>query len=192
MTLPRTLTLRETQSGLRLFSQPVEALKKLRMVKHDISETISNQKVLSLPTQAQNLCELDLTLKSESAADVFGLEFKNKSGDSYKLSFDKSANEIISDRTQIGNNSFSPKFADTPHRISAALGSIIPLRIFVDADSIEIFINDGEIAITELYFSQAPFDSLGFFTSNNLSMSVEGCAYELRPIELRSNPQLGE
>lgn len=192
MTLPRTLTLRETTDGLRLFSQPVEAFKKLRGFKHGISETLSNRKVVGLAPQTLRRCELDVTLKSESPNGVFGLELKNGSGDRYKLSFDKDAKEIISDRTQVGNNRFSPKFANAPHRIPATLGPLLSLRIFVDLDSIEIFINDGEIAITELYFSQEPFNSLVLFTKDNASMNVEGSVYELRPIELRSSPQLDE
>lgn len=62
------------------------------------------------------------------------------------------------DRTRSGLTDFSQHFNDIAtapvHR------KITSLRIFIDASSIEVFANDGEVCMTSLVFPSSPLTTL--------------------------------
>ena len=77
--------------------------------------------------------------------------------------------EVFVDRTESGIVNFHPKFAsrnaaplDAPH------GKVI-LHIFVDAGSVEVFVNDGERVFTDLVFPSADSRQVEFIGAAKIS-----------------------
>jgi fructan beta-fructosidase len=143
MTVPRALSLFEIEGTLLLKSSPIEELELLRKTSFDVSSDIS-----FLPSQAV-----------EILADVknnFSLVFTNKEGE--KLAVFKSDGLVTVDRSRAGKNNFHPDFAASHSAPMSWEAS--ELRIFLDASSIEIFVNDGELVMTSLVFPTSSFDKI--------------------------------
>jgi fructan beta-fructosidase len=141
-TLPRKLELVEKENGYLVASRPVTEIEKLRKE----SKTVSGNSF-----ELENeLAELMLSPNQ----DDFKIHISNKKGDT--ISFEKSGQELHFDRTQSGMIDFSTEF---PAVHKAPLNGIVvkSIRLFIDRSSIEIFINDGELVMTELVFPTSPY-----------------------------------
>lgn len=117
-----------------------------------------------LPTFTGTNEDLNRNFKEPYAIDYYGLNVKAKANDfSVKikynkrnftlLGYDAAKQELYLDRTQSGITTFSKDF---PARTTAPLlpdtEGRIRLQILVDRCSVEIFANDGEVAMTNLIF----------------------------------------
>lgn len=155
-TLPRSLELYSVDQEYHLASRPVKELEMLRVESQEISgQTIALE---------QELVELQLRT---NAAD-FMLEFSNPAGE--RVILEKKGKTFFLDRTQSGLVDFNKEF---PAKHSAPLGDleIEDLQIFLDRSSIEIFINQGELVMTELVFPRESYSQLqlqGFENKNQL------------------------
>jgi len=156
-TLPRNLELVKIGEDYKVASRPASELKSLRK---------SNQKITSETVDlAEELVELELVPKVESD---FEIEFSNKKGE--KVTFKKSGDTLVFDRTTSGLVDFEPRFAKI-HTAPLNGLEVKSLRIFVDRSSMEIFVNDGEMVMTELVFpteSYTKLDLKGFESENTL------------------------
>ena len=126
--------------------------------------------------------EMDIT---PDAGGVAGFDLMNAKGETTKIYLDMKAGRLVMDRTESGLTAFGDK--SEPHaketddhrktmsvnyRNDFALGTWAPLSlcegktyhldVFVDKCSIEIFVDGGRIAMTNLVFPTAPYDILRF------------------------------
>lgn len=146
MTIPRELKLKKESNGFRIISKPVIELDKIVGKAMPIQQS---EFALSDSSFVITVTGTDLT--------DFDLRLSNEKNETYK--FKITAEKLISDRTKAGINSFSEVFAAVHN---APLGGVQPkkLQLFVDASSVEIFVNDGELVMTELLFPSKPFTTL--------------------------------
>ena len=56
------------------------------------------------------------------------------------------------DRTNSANMNFNPKFSGVYDAPLTAPGRKVNLHVFVDASSVEVFVNDGERVLTAISF----------------------------------------
>ncbi len=144
MTIARELSLVEINGVLLLKSAPAKELETLRSKEIKLNET-SN-----LPSQAVEIeIELDGT-------DIFSLVLSNEVGE--KVTVAKEMGLVSIDRTYAGEALFHPDFAamhSAPMSWKAE-----KLRIFLDASSIELFANDGELVMTSLLFPSSPWKTI--------------------------------
>lgn len=86
--------------------------------------------------------------------------FYNSNGDCIKFGLNNSEKYFFIDRLKSGNISFSEKFAPA---ISKALFKEklknVEVHVLLDKTSIELFINNGKIVITEIFFPHKPFEA---------------------------------
>ncbi|NHE55319.1 glycoside hydrolase family 32 protein [Cyclobacterium plantarum] len=155
-TLPRSLELYSIDQEYHLASRPVKELEMLR----EESQVISGQNIIL----EQELIELQL---QSSAAD-FSIEFSNSAGE--RVIIEKEGETLFVDRTESGLVDFNEGF---PARHGAPVDGleIEELRIFLDRSSIEIFINNGELVMTDLVFPRERYTRLyleGFENENQL------------------------
>jgi fructan beta-fructosidase len=136
MTLARELSLIEINGVLLLKSAPVSELEKLR------GNPIEVEQVSNLPSQAfEMLVDLD-------GSDAFSLILSNEAEE--KVTISKEMGLVSIDRTYAGRAAFHPDFA-AMH--SAPMSwKADKLRILLDASSVELFLNDGELVMTSLLF----------------------------------------
>jgi fructan beta-fructosidase len=155
-TLPRSLELFKKDKGYLVASRPVTEIEKLRRE----SKTLSGNSF-----ELENeLVEAILNPNQEA----FKIQVSNEKGET--VIFEKSGQELKFDRSKSGLIDFSAEFANV-HYIPLHGIDVKSIRMFIDRSSIEIFINDGELAITELIFPTAPYTKInleGFAEKNTL------------------------
>ena len=173
MTAPRQLGLKTTPAGLRLVQQPAAILSSLRGDRFTWS--------------GQNIQELNTTLQAK-AGDSYELQSTITLGDAQRVEwkllaagsawttvgYDKAKGELYVDRTHSGNTGFSKDF---PARIAAPLPApttgILKLRILVDHSTVEVFAQDGLVAMTNLTYPPAGANKLELITAGPAPRRVD-------------------
>jgi fructan beta-fructosidase len=146
MTIPRELSLIEINSVLLLKSAPARELDFLRQEGRRIAETAQ------FSSQAT---EIDLEL---DGSDTFSLTITNELGEI--IAINKELGLVSVDRSQAGKSDFHEDFAaihSAPMSWKAER-----LRIYLDASSVELFVNEGELVMTSLLFPNSPWKSITF------------------------------
>jgi fructan beta-fructosidase len=184
LTLPRTLLLRKTEAGYRLFSEPVRELQSLRGKSHELPAA-RLEGSLDLTVQlgfSPTLCELELEFVLP-ASGSFGVELSNSKSERYRVGFDASQNRFFSDRTKSGDASFHPDFAKQPStapRISTE--KAVKMHLVFDVASVELFADGGATVMTEVFFPGEDFNCLKLFSEGGTTSLIGGKVYELRGI----------
>ncbi len=145
MTIPRSLVLEKAEGEFILSSKPVEELDLLRKNKDQIIQGINNENFKN--------CRIDMVLDNSDQEMIFS----NEAGEQLVVSI--SQNTLSIDRTKAGIVDFQEDFSALH---TAELGNIFPrsLTIFMDDSSIELFVNDGQLVMTDLFFVNKPFTQL--------------------------------
>lgn len=152
MTLPRGMKLKQLPSGYVLHSFPVKEVDGLR----DGSQNILSTLKAGQPVETDSTFELEvaLTIPEES---TFSLVLTSDQKDSVVVTINKE--HMSFDRTKAGVTDFEKGFA-AKHSASRPMGREVKLRVFVDASSVEIFANDGEVVMTELIFPRSSISTV--------------------------------
>jgi fructan beta-fructosidase len=151
MTLPRALALRKTDHGWLLLQRPVKELETLRGQRRQLAlENLSGPVDLSkLNPVTTDGFELQAELEPSTNA-AFDLELRTNAREATVLHVDLSKLELTLDRTRSGKVDFHKRFPGTARAPLCLVGGRLELRLFVDASSIEVFVNDGEAVQTSL------------------------------------------
>ena len=163
MTVPRELGLRSSGTGVRLVQQPVAELQSLR---EDATLSAKNLPVPagSRPLPAEGTAyELAATFAPGTASE-FGVKVRTGNGQETRIGYDRSAGEVFVDRTASGDVGFSTDFPGV-HRAPLAVGPTgeVTLRVLVDWSSVEVFGQDGSVAITDQIFPDPGSDGIEAF-----------------------------
>lgn len=170
MTIARELSLKKTGDQYRIFSLPVEELDKYKTSAAQTGESRTGR-TLNIPS------EIDLT-KAEISFTINDLEEKkyefslnNPEGEILKFGYDHSEKQFFIDRTNSGLVDFSEDFASglsTAPRTSTS-GSLSVLML-VDRTSIELFFDNGETVMTEIFFPTEPYSSFSVHNPEDLEL----------------------
>jgi fructan beta-fructosidase len=166
MTFPRELALANAAEGVRIVQQPVAEAERLR-------EEIGRWSGTALHSGEGWSCEaaansLEAIAEFEpgtagTAAAEFGLRFGTSSGEETVVGYDAQRGELFIDRTRSGKTDFHREFS-CKHAAALELErGRIQLRILVDRSSIEVFANDGRLAMTNLIFPSSANRSLELY-----------------------------
>ncbi|KMJ59101.1 glycoside hydrolase [Bacillus sp. LL01] len=162
MTLPRELSLTSTAAGLRILQSPVAEIKTIRGEAESFKNlALDGNEPISY--KISELTEIEVKFEKETA-ESFGLSVLNSKEEKTTISYDAVKEELIVDRTGAGDNSFSESFAAIQVAPLNMDGKTINLQIFVDASSIEVFANNGRIAVTSLVFPHEKADKVNLFS----------------------------
>lgn len=168
MTIAREVTLRKTAEGIRLVQKPVREQAQLRE-KHfsfDGGDTASANAWLATNRVQGELLEFVVEFAS-SKSGVQGIKVFKGAKEETVIGVDRDSGRVFLDRTRSGNVNFHPKFAGVQDAPLPNREGKVKLHIFVDACSVEIFVNDGESVITDLVFPSADSRGIEFFGSTN-------------------------
>ena len=167
MTIARRLSLRKTEEGIRLMQAPIEELARLRKPAQRGAEVSSHS----------------FEIRSEMhLGDTQEIGWKILAADgTYTLAaYNRAAQKLFVDRTHSGLTQFSKDF---PARTEAPLklnGDVLRLHILVDRCSVEVFAQDGAIAMTDLVFPLAEARRVEFWTKGGQAPAPE---YELAKLQ---------
>lgn len=180
MTVPRKLSLIKTSEGLRLAQMPVSQLETLRLS----STNIPKQAIINnLPIDNKSvLNELDLSFDlTTSTATEFGFILSNSKNEKIIVGFDKNAKQVFIDRTNAGKSDFSSKFAKK-HFAPFADSKELAIKALIDNASIEVFVNGGKIALTDLYFPTEDYTKIELYSKGGKADLTSGTIYPLKSI----------
>ena len=153
MTLPRSLSLAEADGSPTLQQQPIKELKSLRGSEfqyNGLSEADLNRRLAVWPHRSQTF-ELQAEIRTGTAKEIVW-KLLEGNDDETLIGFDTVKGELFVDRSKCANAHFNSAF---PSRTVAplVLGSgPLRLHVFVDRSSVEVFAQDGKIAMTNLVF----------------------------------------
>jgi fructan beta-fructosidase len=166
MTLPRELSLQQTEKGLQLVQNPVLETNLLREKALIINKNLKVENDLKLESVNSPLTEMSFEINlSKTTAKNFGIELSNSKGEAYRIGFDANQNAFYSDRTRAGNSGFSDKFAVKKHLVPrSSKDKIIRFHLFFDAASVELFADNGQTALTDIFFPTEDFSSYKIFS----------------------------
>ncbi len=177
LTLPRLLSLRRFEEGLRLIQRPAPQLKKLRGAKRRYSaRTITSEKPFTPQGESWGeALEIVAEFELESAKE-FGLLVREGEEERTLIGYNTEARQLFVDRTRSGRSDFSSSFAGRHFGAMRTNGNRVSLHLFVDRSSVEVFGNDGETVITELIFPKPDSQGLSVYAEGGsvrlISMTV--------------------
>ena len=182
-TFPRELVLKKEDNNYHLNSVPVKELELIR----EECYIIPNQDINgnfdvtnTIPFKAIPL-EIDLEIAWDEQPQKFGVKLSNSAGEELEAFYSGVNESFTIDRTKLKNISFSDVFASIDKaKISCKTG--IKLQILIDESSIEVFVNDGELVMTDQFFSAEKFDKIDVVSSGDKISVKEAKFYKLKSI----------
>ncbi|MFK8162553.1 MAG: glycoside hydrolase family 32 protein [Lewinella sp.] len=170
MTIPRDLSLHDTDFGTRLWQQPVGELQKLRgpVRKLDMKRLADGVTTVDLKDLAPDgAFELDLTVDLvDSDAEELYLTLSDDSGKHfYRTGYSRKPgvdNAFFTDRRSSGNTDVHPKYAPDNLTVAPRWSNEGNLRIHAifDRTSAEVFFDQGDPVMTDIFFPEEPFTKL--------------------------------
>ena len=161
MTVARELKLKKVGDLYRIYSLPVEELNNYISKTYD-KDLIEVENTVTIATSA----EIDLTkatIKYEIALsqnENYEFSLSNQKGEELRFGYNNSEKQFYIDRKKSGIINFSDDFAN---KVSTAprtsISDKISVQIVLDKTSIELFFDDGETVMTEIFFLNTPFES---------------------------------
>ena len=183
MTVPRELGLHPTAAGLRLFQKPVRELKVLRGAVSSILEmTIKDSKIIDNQSVTKEIAlTFDLS-KTASTATTLGVVLSNSKNEHVEIGYDAAAKQFFTDRTEGGKSAFSKDFTGRHVAPRLSDNSILKMHILIDVSSVELFADDGSVAITTIFFPTEDFKTTQIFSKNGIAKLLKGQVWTLRSI----------
>lgn len=164
MIFPRELKLISLKNGNhRLIQTPVQEISKLRGNSESIrpdGRQISVAQNISL--DANSAYEIDIK-KIKSVSQKFYLIWSNSLNERVVVSIDLIHDELIFDRSAASNRGFYTDFKPVVKtKIPDRTGEKFDIKIIVDRSVFEIFLCNGAMVLTNLYFISEEFNNLLF------------------------------
>jgi sucrose-6-phosphate hydrolase SacC (GH32 family) len=167
MTIPRELGLRRTREGIRLTQKPVRELESLRdhgFAIKDVDTATANTWLRTNQIQGDQL-ELSVSFGPASEGEQ-GLRVLTGANEETVIGVDRAHGRVFVDRTKSGLVSFSPNFPGAQDAPLVAADAPVKLHVFVDACSVEVFVNDGERVLTDLVYPSPESRGVELMSSN--------------------------
>lgn len=179
MTVAREVSLKRTKEAYILKNVPVKQLQTYegKAIQKKINLKAEN-KVLGSSEIDLSKAVLDLDLKKLSAG-TYTFSLKNSLGEEVLFGIDNTIKELFVDRSKSGKTNFGNHYA-TPVT-KAPLDQLLSnakMKVVLDKTSIEIFFNDGEKVLTEIFFPNEKFSELNLSTDTK-GASVSVSAHQL-------------
>ncbi len=179
-TLPRELSLIETPEGIRIAQKPVAELEQIRKTKIEIpTRSITDTlKIESSFVPKEVLLDFDLT---HSTAKSIGFVISNSAHEKVIVGFDRTSGEFFIDRRNSGKIGFSKKFAKK-HIAPFKSERLLTIHAFIDATSVEVFVDEGKLTMTDLFFPNEDYKNLTLFSSGGKTELLKAEVFELQSI----------
>mgnify|MGYP001163331391 FL=1 len=184
MAVPRELSLRNTPEGYRLVQQPIRELAGQHgdafMLREFSLEGIGNT-LLSNRVQGPAY-ELQLELSSQDAAQ-YGVEVFKGAAENTRIGYDREKGVLFIDRTSGGKSDFHANFAgrvEAPLRLTP--GEKLNLQILLDHSVIEVFAQEGMVALTQQVFPTNQELEMHLFSDGGSTMAHRIQAWPMKSV----------
>lgn len=201
--LPRELSLYTKDGQIYVAADVVKEVEALRKDTRSFDPiTVKDEyKIDEIVPQTDGAYELEMDI-TPNTSGVAGFDLMNAKGEVAKIYLDMKSGKLVMDRTASGLVAFGEK--SEPHAKETddhrktmsvnyqndfALGTWAPLslcegktyhlNVFVDKCSVEIFVDGGRIAMTNLVFPTEPYNTLRFYTEGGEAQVSNMKVYKL-------------
>jgi len=157
LTLPRTLELRKFDEGIRLVNYPYNTVDKL--INEDEPEySIKNPRQVYY--DSINLNQHRIKFRVAANTDTFFILSNNKE-EEIEIGFFPEEKKMTFDRSQSGIIDFEASFgAQKQTQPFTPKGDFIDVVAYIDASSIEVFVDGGRYVFTNQIFPTIPYDEV--------------------------------
>ncbi len=184
MTIPRTVSLRNTPEGLRLAQAPIAGIEGLRGRRRTIAGRAVPAGQTRLADDGIEGLALEIIAEFEPGeAGSFGLKVRQGNDEETTIGVDRRAGEVFIDRGRSGSVGFSPQFPGR-HSARRAIGDQaqpIRLHVLVDATSVEVFADGGQVALTDQIFPDPAGRGVSLFATGGAARLRSLDVWDLRP-----------
>jgi fructan beta-fructosidase len=175
--LPRELSLARFPDGIRLVQKPIAETKSLRerefLHLSNLSVPMAMQAMHSANVRGETL-EIEAELAPGDAKEI-GFRLRKGGTEETVLGVTPENKEVFVDRTRSGEVSFAPEFP-ARHKAGVRQSSLVKLHIFMDRSSVEVFVNDGEMVMTDRIYPSPGSDGIELYSNEGrgkvLSLSI--------------------
>lgn len=168
MTVPRTLGLVKIGGQTYVTSKPVNELGSLHKNKKSKMELALNSSVSLSETYGIHSSKFDLSFTIENKP--FEIKLSNDKGEYVLVGYDLVSREFYVDRTQAGKTDFNNIFGKKNISKRISNDNNIKIRLLADVSSVELFADDGEVAMTSLFFPNSDFTHLEISAENKATL----------------------
>ncbi|NER10379.1 fructan beta-fructosidase [Muriicola jejuensis] len=168
MTLPRTLSLAKFNGDYTLVNYPIGRVGELLTKESDLDLKIDGgaEEKIGLESGSQT------SLYFKTALEDLTFVLRNDSGEEVVMKLDSQEGLFSLDRSRSGIVDFQESFGKIQQMpLNHQEGDILEFDLFIDASSIEIFINKGQYAMTAQVFPTVPYSE--FSIENGMSDRLE-------------------
>ena len=166
-----------------MISNPVKELESIRGKKYkiplqDLDGTMNLNENHAL---SGNLFEIELDLIIDEK-NIFKIVLSNDKGEEYEIGYDGTNQQFFSNRMKAGKADFSEVFANAVHiapRIRK--DSLLKLHLYIDIASAELFADNGEVVMTDIFFPENGFSNISLKSEGKVEIQ-SGTIYELSSV----------
>ena len=167
MTFPRTLGLADTTDGLRLTQNPVREIESLRQDHVSLRNARwSDLEAFLVRQKWSSTLEIVAKLQLRGTRE-FAFELRKGTEHVTRAGYDAKGNVFYVDRTRSGNPLAATEFPARHEAPSPSRDGVIQLHILLDRSSVELFGNDGLVAITDLIFPDESDNGTGAYVDGD-------------------------
>ncbi|MEK3683488.1 PfkB family carbohydrate kinase [Paenibacillus sp. FSL R10-2736] len=159
MTLPRSLSLTNRNGDVILSQMPVQEIEKLRKETHSWSDVaVTSENPLIHETDG-DLLEIEVELDTHTGNEIH-IKLKSSGQCETIIGYDPERKWLFIDRSKSGLTDFNPSFACKHGARLVPENGNIKLRIWVDRSVVEVFANDGIVALSDQFFPIDPINKV--------------------------------
>lgn len=174
MTLPREIRLIKDEKSYRIAFSPVSELDTYKGKKFKKERIEVKEKLELINAKQVNLSSVEIKFAiTDLENNPFTFSLTNAIGDELIFGFEKETNRYFIDRRKSGETDFEKRFASKiSYAPRTSANTNLQGVILLDKTSIELFFDDGETVMTEIFFPHAPFEGL-FIQSKNKNLVLD-------------------
>jgi fructan beta-fructosidase len=182
MTIPRVVGLTNSDEGYRLTQQPVGELQQLRFDK----KSFENRELTPDNPAEDNWLEFkgkayEAVIEFDAgSAEQFGIRLRKGGGEETVIGYDVVEQRLYLDRTRSGETDFDSTFASVEEAPVVMENNRIRLHLFVDWSSVEVFADEGKVAITDRVFPSPKSDGIELFAEGGTAEMISMDIWRLR------------
>ncbi|MCJ7842277.1 glycoside hydrolase family 32 protein [Lederbergia sp. NSJ-179] len=195
MSIPRELSLKTTEDGIRLFQEPIRELKSIRATEYSVDAfTLEGEREIS--DFAGTTYEFEAVVEWDQVNE-FGIRLRQSETEETVVGVNTDTETVFLDRTNAGLETlidrdgklfqFGKRFETNFSKDRKQL----KIHGFVDESSVELFVNDGEYVFTNLIYTKPTNKGIELYTKGGRVDIVSLDFYHLHSI-WRETPDDGE
>ena len=161
------------------FKKPLKEQETRRGVSQGITHQSIKESYALQSTSKTNELSLTFDLAKTTAQDL-GVVIANSKGEKVLIGFEKSTNRFYIDRSEGGKKDFEKGFAGRHYAPRQTTSMLLKMKLFIDVASVELFADDGEIVMTDIFFPNENFNHISVFSKNGETYLTEGKVWALK------------